>query len=106
MIRIEEGGGNVYADIGAADAGEMLTKARLVAKIGEIIQERGWTQREAAGVLGMTQPKLSALLGGRFRGVSEAKLLECLTRLGQRVQIVVGPAGGVPAGPVEVVFAP
>ncbi|CAM5220565.1 hypothetical protein CDEF62S_02147 [Castellaniella defragrans] len=105
MIHIEEGSSNVYADIGMADASEMLVKARLAAKINEIIQERGWTQREAALVLGMTQPKLSALLRGHFRGVSETKMLECLTRLGRQIRIVVGPSTEEEAGPVEVVFA-
>ena len=106
MVEIEKGGGNVYEDIGAADAGEMLVKAQLVAKVGEIIKNRGWTQQEAAGVLGMTQPKLSKMLRGQFRGVSEAKMLECLARLGQHIQIVVGPAGqSSNAGRIEVVFA-
>lgn len=105
MMLIEESSGNVYADMGAADADEMQIKARLVAKIGEIIHERGWTQREAAAVLAMTQPKLSAVLRGRFRGVSEAKLLDCLVRLGRHVQIVIGPAMPASAGSIDVVFA-
>ncbi|CAH0445351.1 hypothetical protein LMG10661_01602 [Ralstonia syzygii subsp. syzygii] len=106
MIEIEEGSGNVYADLGIPDADEMLVKAQLATKIGEIIKGRGWTQQEAADVLGMTQPKLSKMLRGQFRGVSEAKMLECLARLGRQVQIVVGPARRAnDAGRVEVVFA-
>lgn len=106
MIEIEEGSGNVYADLGIPDADEMLVKAQLATKIGEIIKGRGWTQQEAADVLGMTQPKLSKMLRGQFRGVSEAKMLECLARLGRQVQIVVGPASRAnDAGRVEVVFA-
>ena len=105
MIEIEQGSGNVYGDLGSPDASEMLVKAQLVTKIGEIIKSRGWTQQEAAGVLGMTQPKLSKMLRGQFRGFSEAKMLECLTRLGRNVQIVVGPARhSRGAGRVEVVF--
>ncbi len=54
----------------------------------------------------MTQPKLSKMLRGQFRGVSEAKMLECLAKLGRDVQIVVGPARrSAAAGRVEVVFA-
>ncbi|MEQ5837997.1 helix-turn-helix domain-containing protein [Paraburkholderia acidicola] len=106
MIKIEKGSGNVYADLGIPDAEEMLVKAQLATKIGEIIKERGWTQQEAAKVLGITQPKLSKMLRGQFRGVSEAKMLECLARLGRHVQIVVGPAQhSDDAGHVEVVFA-
>jgi len=105
-VEVERGSGNVYADLGLADADEMLVKARLVTKIREIIKARGWTQQEAAQVLGMAQPKLSNMLRGRFRGISEAKLMGCLARLGRRVQIVVGPdQQPEAAGMVEVVFA-
>lgn len=106
MTVIEKGSGNVYADLGIPGADEMLVKAKLAMKIGEIINARGWTQQQAASVLDMTQPKLSKMLRGQFRGVSEAKMMDCLVRLGRDVQIVVGPARHVNAnGRVEVVFA-
>lgn len=57
----------------------------------------------------MTQPKLSMMLRGQFRGISEAKMLDCLTRLGRDVQIVVGPARRAASlgrsGHIAVVFA-
>lgn len=106
MIEIHEGSGNVYADLGLPDAEEMLVKAQLVTKIREIIKARGWTQQQAADVLGLTQPKLSKMLRGQFRGISEAKMLDCITRLGRDVQIVVGPDRfPVATGHVAVVFA-
>ena len=89
---IEEGSTNVYADLGRPDADEMLVKAQLAAKIGDTIKRRRLTQVEAAELIGMPQPKLSGLLRGQFRGISEAKMLNCLTRLGRDVKIVVGPA--------------
>ena len=91
MGKIEKGSMNVYADLGVADAEEMLVKAKLAAKIAEIIKLRKLTQTQAASLLGMTQPKLSNMLRGRFRGISEAKMLECMTLLGRDVQIVVKP---------------
>ena len=106
MIKIEESSGNVYADLGIADADEMIVKAQLAIKIGEIIKGRKWSQQKAADVLGMTQPKLSKMLRGQFRGVSEAKMLDCLARLGRDVQIVIGPARrAASTGHVAVVFA-
>ena len=106
MIEIEEGGGNVYADLGVPNADEMRVKAQLAGKIGEIIKARRWTQQRAAEVPGISQPKLSQLLRGQFRGVSEAKMLELLARLGRNVQIVVGPPRrSAKPGRVEVVFA-
>lgn len=53
----------------------------------------------------MTQPKLSGMLRGQFRGISEVKMMDCLVRLGRGVKIVVGPEGKKSAGRVEVVAA-
>ena len=91
-IAVYGGSGNVYADLGYPDADEMLVKAQLVSKIAEIIRQRGLTQVEAAKVLGLTQPKVSAMLRGRFRGFSERRLIDCLTSLGRDVQIVIKEA--------------
>ena len=106
MIEIEEGSGNVYADLGSRDANEMLVKARLATKIREIIKHRHLTQQHAAEILGISQPKLSGMLRGQFRGISEAKMLECLNRLGRDVQIVVRKASRSQAsGRTSVVFS-
>ena len=105
-IEIEQGSGNVYADLGMSDAGEMLVKARLAAKISEIIKHRHLTQNEAADIVGLTQPKLSGLLRGQFRGISEAKMLDCLNKLGRDIQIVVRKAPRSHSmGRTSVVFA-
>ncbi|EOI6398934.1 helix-turn-helix domain-containing protein [Yersinia enterocolitica] len=101
---IEISSGNVYADLGKDNAEEMQVKAQLANTIGNIIKSRRLTQEQAAKLLGMTQPKLSNMLRGQFRGISEAKMLECLTRLGRDVQIVVGKARSTP-GSLKVVFA-
>ena len=105
-IEVHRGSGNVYADLGYPDAEEMLIKAKLVMKISEIVRSMGLTQVKMAKILGLPQPKVSAILGGQFRGISERKLIECLTTLGRDVQIVVKD---VPrrrtAGRVTVLFA-
>lgn len=90
-IPVEAGSGNVYADLGYPDSDSMLVKAQLAAKIAEIVQRRALTQTRTAEILGLTQPKVSALLKGQFRGISEHRLLECLTRLGRDVHIVIKP---------------
>lgn len=90
-IEYERGSGNVYADLGFADAPEMLAKARLVSQIARIIQSRRLTQVQAADLLGVDQPKVSALLRGQFRGYSQERLIGFLTRLGMDVDIVVRP---------------
>ena len=105
-VEVHEGSGNVYADLGFPGAEEMLVKAKLVMKISEIVRRKGLTQVEAARILGLTQPKVSALFRGQFRGVSERKLIDCLTSLGRDVQIVVKDAPTRRAGgKLTVVFA-
>ena len=103
------GTGNVYADLGIDDPEGMLVKAQLVAKIAEILEEQGYTQTKAAEILGVPQPKLSKILRGQFRGVSERKLMDCLATLGRDVDIVVHRASGhrrtARRGAVSVVFA-
>ena len=89
---IEEGSANVYTDLDRPDTDEMLLKAQLASRIGEAIKRRKLTQLAAAEITGLPQPKLSGLLRGQFRGVSEAKMLHCLTRLGRDARIVVSPA--------------
>ena len=106
MTQIEYGSTNVYADIGSGNAEEMLVKAQLATKIGEIIKRRKLTQSQAAELLGIPQPKLSNMLRGQFRGISETKMIDCLTRLGRNVEIVVKAAHrSKEAGHVSVVFA-
>lgn len=106
MAEIEQSSGNVYADLGVPDAEEMLVKARLAAKIGEIIKHRHLTQQQAAAILGMPQSKISNMLRGNFRGISEAKMLACLNRLGRDIEIVVRKAPrSQQAGHTRVVFA-
>ena len=105
-IEIHKGSGNVYADLGYPDAEEMLVKAKLVRKISEIVRSKSLTQVETARILGLTQPKVSALFRGQFRGVSERKLIECLTSLGRDVEIVVKDSPRRRAGgKLTVVFA-
>ncbi len=82
-------GVNVYTDLGFANPEEALAKARLAARIAEIIAERGLTQIAAAKVLGVDQPKVSALLRGKLSSFSLERLMRFLTVLGRNVEIVV-----------------
>jgi len=88
-LKFDRSSGNVYADLRVKDADAMLVKAELVMTISGVIRERGLTQAAAAELLGLTQPKLSNILRGQFHGVSERRLIDCLTRLGHDVEIVV-----------------
>lgn len=96
-LEMESSSGNVFADLGLADAGEHLVKAGLVVKIGQIIRERHFTQAAAAQLIGIDQPKVSAMLAGQFRGYSVERLMRFLVALGHDVEIVVKPRKRGPA---------
>ena len=106
MTSITQGSTNVYADLESPDSEQMLLKAQLAEKISQIIQRRHLTQTEAASILGIPQSKLSLILRGQFRGVSELKMLECLNSLGRDVQIVIKKAPRAKVqGRISVLFA-
>lgn len=88
-MKVQRAQSNIYADIGVKDPEAMLMKAKLAVEVGEIIRRRKLSQTQAAEIMGLPQPKLSELLRGRFRSISEAKMMGCLTRLGATVSIVV-----------------
>ncbi len=85
---VTRGTGNVFADLGYANAEEHQAKARLASQIAEILDERQMTQADAAAVLGIRQPKVSAILNGHFRGFSVYRLMEFIAALGRDVEIV------------------
>jgi predicted XRE-type DNA-binding protein len=86
-----ESSGNVFADLGIANPDEMLAKAELAIRIAEILRRRRLTQTQAAAVLGVDQPKVSALIRGRLSGFSIERLLRFLLRLGADVSITIKP---------------
>lgn len=89
---VAEGSGNVFADLGLPHAEQELMKARLTLQIHQIIKKRGLTQAEAAKILGIPQPQVSALARNRAGTFSVGRLIDFLTALGQDVKITVTPA--------------
>ena len=81
--------GNVFADLGFADAGERQTKVRLAIAINDVLQRRGFSQGKAAEMLGINQPKVSALSKYRLEGFSVERLMRFLTSLNQDVEIII-----------------
>lgn len=88
----DRGTDNVLADLGFLDAEELTAQTILAKKINDIIHRRGLTQLEAAKLLGMPQPKVSAIRNYKLKGISLERLLQALTALGQHVEIVVSPS--------------
>ena len=88
-IEVETGSGNVFADLGLPDAEERAFKADLVLCISRAMKAKGLTQAELGEIVGLPQPKVSALLRGRLSGFSIDRLLSILNRLGRTVEVRV-----------------
>jgi len=85
------GSGNVFQDLGYDRPEEELTKSNLAVLINKIIKQQGWTQKKAAAILGVDQPKVSALKNGRLGGFSIERLLSFLRALDHDIEILVYP---------------
>jgi predicted XRE-type DNA-binding protein len=88
-LRVQRSSGNVFADLGfpPAEAAHLLIRSDLMLQLSDLIAERGLTQRAAAKVLGVTQPRISDLVRGRVELFSIDTLVEMLTRLGVDVTV-------------------
>lgn len=94
--------GNVFADLGIPNPEQYLAKAELAAKIHVIAQGRRLSQAATARILGINQPKVSALLRGQLDGFSTDRLIRFLNALGCDVQITVSAPHPRKAGKVQV----
>ena len=89
--KVTPSSGNVFADLGLPDAAEELAKVDLAFEISRIIEERGLTQVQAAEIMGVDQPKVSALVRYRLDGFSTERLYRFLNALGRDIEIIVRP---------------
>jgi len=89
FVDYEIGRSNVFEDLGLSDAPELRVKARLAHQISQIIDKRNMTQTQAAAVLGIDQPKVSALVRGRLEKFSIERLCHFLRALGCDVDIQI-----------------
>ncbi|MFH1831723.1 MAG: helix-turn-helix transcriptional regulator, partial [bacterium] len=80
--KFEQSSGNVFADLGLPNPEEALAKAELARQINFVIKKQKLTQKEAALLLGIDQPKISALISGRLSGFSLERLFRFLNELG------------------------
>lgn len=89
--KFEQSGGNVFADLNIPNPEEALAKAELARQINNVIKKKKLTQQKAALLLGIDQPKISALASGKLSGFSLERLFRFLNELGQDVTINVKP---------------
>lgn len=83
--------GNVFADMGLADADELLIRAQLGRTVRLLLEERAVKQREAADLLGISQAEVSRIMNGHYHLFSEGRLFGFLNRLDRAVTIHITP---------------
>jgi predicted XRE-type DNA-binding protein len=87
----EESSGNIFADLGFDNADEMLMRGKIGIQVVRLLRERNVKQREAAELLGVSQPEVSHLMKGEFQRFSEGKLLMFLKRLDTEITLHIRP---------------
>lgn len=93
---VRQGSGNVFADLKLPDPEGLNAKAQIAYRICQILGERKLTQKQAAALLGIDQPKISALLRGRLDGFSSDRLFRFLNALNRDIEIVIKRSEGHP----------
>lgn len=88
-MRIRRSTGNVFRDLGFPpdEAAHLLIRADLMIELERILKTRGLTQAKAAKLLGVSQPRVSALMRGRIAMFSIDALVDMLARLGVSVTL-------------------
>ena len=104
--KVEAGSGDVFVDLGFADAAERRLRVQLAMRINELTAGNGFTQAKAAALFGVPQPHVSELKNYKLSRFSSERLLRFLTQLDRDVEIVIRPkARGRSAGHLVVSMA-
>jgi predicted XRE-type DNA-binding protein len=90
-IEVERSSGNVFADLGLPNPAEHLVKATIALAIARTIRERGLTQAQAGEILGLAQPKVSALIRGHLDKFTIDRLMRYMCKLDYDVMISFTP---------------
>lgn len=91
-IKVEQGSGNVFADIGMRNPEVALAKAELAHQIGNILARRDLSQKEAAYILGTQAQHVSNIIRGRLGQYSLERMIRFMNRLGIDVEIRIAPS--------------
>jgi predicted XRE-type DNA-binding protein len=93
-LKITKGSDNIFRDLGfpEGEAQNLLLRTDLMIKIEKLVKKSGFTQSEAAEMLGVTQPRINDLLKGHIEKFSLDALVNMLSRAGMQVKMIVKKA--------------
>lgn len=90
-MSVKKSSGNIFSDLGFENPQEELLKANLTARICQILEEKNIKQKEIAEILGIDQPKVSAIMNGKYAGFSVERLLSFILALEKDIEIIIKP---------------
>ncbi len=86
-IEVTPCSGNIYADTGHPNPEEAMAKAKLAILITTTIKKKKLTQKQAAALIGIDQPKISDIIRGKLSGFTLDRLFRFLRSLGIGIEI-------------------
>jgi predicted XRE-type DNA-binding protein len=100
-LEITPSSGNVFQDLGfdEAESQHLRLRSTLMSELRKLIQDRELTQAAAAGLFGVSQPRVSNLVRGRIDLFSLDTLVDMLARAGVRVDVELSAPGPESARP-------
>ncbi len=88
-LELVRGSGNVFRDLGLANADKEHLRAQLAAEIIGIVRQRKLTQREAAKLTGLTQAEVSHIKNAKLTGFTIDRMVMVLGKLDRQVKMEV-----------------
>ena len=89
--RVAASSGNVFTDLGFApgEAAVLALRADLMGRLRLLIEERGWSQVQAAEHFGIGQSRVSDLVRGKWEKFSLDMLITLAARAGKQVKMAL-----------------
>ena len=89
MIEMYESSGNIFKDLACEDAENLRVRSSLMIQVKQYVKQKSLTQKAAAELLGITQPRMSDLMRGKIDLFSIDTLINMLARAGLHISVEV-----------------
>ncbi len=90
-LELVKGSDNPFRDAGLPDADTKLVKADLCGNIIDILDKKGWSQRQASLQTGIDQADICRIKNGDLKGFTIDRLVRVLNKLNHKVEVTVRP---------------
>jgi predicted XRE-type DNA-binding protein len=81
--------GSAFHALGLPDADDLVLRSALICKVADAARRTGLAQGAIGKMVGLSQPRVSALLAGKISLFSSERLVAILVALGHDVEVRV-----------------